>query len=148
MLSLLTIISIIMAIALVGIVIVLFIWMARRSNQVNLTEPTDTQPEWMRKMPPKETVAATLADGEGIQVFDEDKGESLASPFAEQIEDILLAKLAADPELQQYQVDLGTAADGSLKILINGTAYTNISEIPNEKLRAIFNEAVEAWKKS
>lgn len=148
MLTTLTIIiGIVIAVAMLGIILVLFIWMARASNKVNLTEQTDTQPEWMRSMPPKETVAATLADGEGIQVFDTDQGEALASPFAEQIEDILMAKLAAHPELQQYKVDLGTAADGSLKISVNGTIYKNISDIPNEELQAVFNEAIEDWKK-
>lgn len=139
---------IIVGLIIIGLILALFIWVARSSNKVNLTEPTDTQPEWMRKMPPKETVAATLADGEGIQVFDTDEGEALASPFAEQIEDIFLAKLADYPELKQYKVDLGTAADGTLEILIDGTAYANISEIPDQKLQKLLNEAIEAWNKS
>lgn len=148
MLTTLLLISIlIMVMFSIALIIGLFIWAARKNNQASLLTPTDTKPEWMREMPPKETVAATLADGEGIQVYDYDEGEAVASPFAEQIEDILQAKLAADPEFQQYKVDLGTAADGTLEISINGVIYANISDIPNEKLQALFNETFEAWKK-
>lgn len=132
----------------IAVIIGLFIWMARRANKIELTPPTDTQPEWMRSTPPNETIAATLADGEGVQVFDYDQGEAVASPFAEQIEDILQAKLDADPELKQYKIDLGTGPDGQLTIAINGTTYADINAIPDERLKAMFNEAVEAWKKS
>ncbi len=130
------------------IVVALFIWVARRANKVNLSEPTDAKPEWMRTSPPKETVVATLADGKGVQVFDRDEGEAIASPFAEQIEDILQAKLAADPELQKYKVDLGTGPDGGLQIWINGQKYDQIDAIPDARLKALFEEAVAAWGKS
>jgi len=132
----------------ITVIVMFFVWMAQSANKINLTAPTDTKPEWMQNTPPKETIAATLADGEGVQVFDYDEGEAVASPFAEQIEDIVQAKLAADPELQQYKADLGTAPDGQLTIAINGVVYANISDIPNARLQAVFNEAVEDWKKS
>ena len=44
-------------------------------------------------------------------------------------------------------VDLGTAADGSLEISIDGVNYLQISDIPNEKLQVLFKEAIEAWGK-
>lgn len=142
------VISIISIVIVIAVIVMFFVWMAQSANKITLTEPTDTKPEWMRDTPPKETIATTLADGEGVQVFDYDEGEAVASPFAEQIEDILQAKLDADPELQQYKVDLGTAPNGQLQISINGVTYANISDIPNARLQALFNEAVEAWKKS
>ena len=141
------IILVVVAIFIV-LVVGLFVWTARKNNEASLLTPTDTKPEWMRSMPPKETVEATLAEGEGVQLFKDDEEEEIASPFAEQIEDILHAKLKADPELQQYQVDLGTAPDGGLEISINGVYYAAISDIPNAKLQALFNEAIEAWGKS
>jgi hypothetical protein len=141
------------SILVVGVIFILtvvglFIWTARKGNKINLTEPTDEKPEWMRSTPPKETIAATLAKGEGVQVFGYDEGEALASPFAEQIEDILQAKLAADPDLQKYKVDLGTGPDGLLEIDVNGVKYAGVNEIPDEKLKKLFKEAVAAWKKS
>lgn len=141
--------SILVVVAVFIVLVVgLFIWTARKNNEASLLPPTDSQPEWMRTMPPNETVAATLADGEGVQLFNEDEEEALASPFAEQIEDILQAKLNADPQLQQYKVDLGTASDGGLAISVNGVSYAAISDLPDVKLQAVFNEAIEAWGKS
>ncbi len=147
--SILLISSVLIVVAIFMVLVVgLFIWTARKTNESSLLPPTDTQPEWMRTMPPKETVAATLSEGEGIQLFNEDEEEALASPFAEQIEDILRAKLNADPALQQYKVDLGTAPDGGLEISINGVSYAAVSDIPDAKLQALFNEAIEAWGKA
>ncbi|HNO95415.1 MAG TPA: hypothetical protein PKJ84_14665, partial [Anaerolineales bacterium] len=51
-----------------------------KSNQVNLTEKTDGKPEWMHAMPPKETVEATMQDGEGVTLYNFDEGEKVAAP--------------------------------------------------------------------
>lgn len=139
-------ILVIMGLAIL-LAVFLFARMAGKMNKASLLKPTDTQPDWMRNSPPKETVVATLAKGEGVQLYEDDEEEALASPFAEQIEDILQAKLAANPELQQYKIDLGTAVDGRLEISINGVIYASIEDIPNEKLKALFNQAIEDWGK-
>jgi len=115
-----------------------------KSNQVNLTGKTDDKPEWMRSMPPKETTDATRADNEGVTIFDYDEGEKIAAPFAEQIEDILRAKLNSDP-FNKFDIDLGTAADGSLEIWVNGEKYESVKALPDEKLKSAFNEAVKKW---
>ncbi len=133
-----------LAIALIAILVYLF-W--RQARQVNLTEtPPGEQPEWMRAQPPEETLSATAAAGEGISLYDHDAGEYLAAPFAEQIEDIIHARLASDPMLSNLKVDLGTAGDGALEIWVDGQCYTAIDQLPHAALRKICREAVAAWE--
>jgi len=133
-----------------GIVVLIFVallaLMFMKSNEVNLTGKTDEKPDWMHALPPQETMDATRADNEGITSFDYDEGEKLAAPFAEQIEDILRAKLNSDP-FNKFEIDLGTAQDGSLEIWVNGTKYASIDELPDEELKQAFRESVAKWDK-
>ena len=129
------------------VVIVLLIPVFQRSNKVELTKPSDTKPEWMREMPPAETVAKTLADGEGITVFDYEHGERLAAPFAEQIEDIVRAKMQADPETADIKIDFGTGSDQTLEIWVNDRRYKNINDLPDERLKKAMREAVKRFRK-
>lgn len=99
----------------------------------------------MRGTLPPETVAATQADGEGITLYDYDVGERVAAPFAEQIEDILRARLSADPALAAIDVDLGTAPDGGLEIWVDGVCYTDVNLLPDERLRQTFLQVVKEW---
>ena len=130
------------------IILALFAMVVIKARRVDLTPPGDEKPEWMRSTPPRETIAATRADGKGMQLFGHGQGEVLASPFAEQIEDILQAGLERDPDLKNYKVDLGTAPDGVLEISVNGEKYTDIDAIPNPKLKELLNQAIAKWKKS
>ena len=127
----------------VGLLALMFM----KSNEVQLTGKTEDKPEWMSSTPPKETMAATRADDEGVTLFDHDAGERIASPFAEQIEDILRAKLDSDP-FNKFEIDFGSAKDGSLDIWVNGKMYASVDEIPDEGLKKAFREAVEKWEKS
>ena len=129
---------------LVMIGVIAFVFM--RANNVNLTNSGDEKPEWMRETPPRETIEATLSENEGIQVFNHDPGEKLAAPFAEQIEDIVHVRLKANPELSHYKIDLGTAEDSGLEIWVNGEKFSSIEDLPDQKLRQVFQESVEAWK--
>jgi hypothetical protein len=130
------------AIAVIGALLI------ARARKVNLTRPDspDQKPEWLRTDPPPETRAATLADGEGITLYDHDAGERLAAPFAEQIEDILRAELEKETDLPRYSIDLGTAPDGSLEIWVDGQRYDSIEQLPDERLRRAFQRAVEQWQ--
>ena len=127
----------------VGLLALMFM----KSNEVQLTGKTEDKPEWMKSTPPKETMAATRADDEGVTLFDHDAGERIASPFAEQIEDILRAKLDSDP-FNKFEIDFGSAKDGSLEIWVNGKMYASVDEIPDEGLKKAFREAVEKCEKS
>lgn len=141
-------VSIILVAFLAGLVVVgvvAFVFM--RANQVDLTGTGDEKPDWMRQTPPSETIMAVQTDNEGFQVFDHDPGEKLASPFAEQIEDILRARLQAHPELNQYDVDLGTAPDGTLEIWVNSEKFDRVEDLPDERLRQVFQEAIDSWNK-
>ena len=138
-----------MTVMLLGGVIILILvgmlaLMFMRSNEVNLTGKTEDKPEWMRSTPPKETMAATRTENEGVTIFNYDEGEKIAAPFAEQIEDILRAKLKSDP-FNKFDIDLGTAKDGSLEIWVNGTKYESVNELPDEELKKAFHEAVKKW---
>lgn len=130
------------------IIAVAIIWLILAARRINMTSPEspDQKPEWIRTTPPPETRAATQADGEGVTLYDEDVGEKLAAPFAEQIEDILRARLEADPYLQSLKVDLGTGPDGSLEIWLNGVRYTDIHQLPDDRLRQAFQEAIADWQ--
>lgn len=125
----------------VGLLALVFI----QSNKVKLTGKTEDKPEWMHAAPPKETMAATRADGEGVTLFDHDEGEKIAAPFAEQIEDILRAKLNSDP-FNKFSIDFGSASDGSLEIWVNGKMYASVNEIPDDGLKKAFHEAVKKWE--
>ena len=129
------------------VVIVIFAVMFRESSKVNLTGNTEDQPGWMRETPPAETLGALLREGKKVTVFDYDEGEKLAAPFTEQIEDIFRAKVEADPDLNHYQVDLGSAPDGTLEIWINDKKYTNVNDLPDNKLKQAFRESVVKWNK-
>ena len=119
----------------------------QRSNTVNLTGTGDEKPEWLREAPPTETLAAAKKEGKDITVFDFDEGEKLAAPFTEQIEDIFRAKIEADPELKEFKIDLGTDKDGGLEIWVNDTKYTNVNDLPDNRLKTAFRESVVKWGK-
>ncbi|MFN8410930.1 MAG: hypothetical protein U0Z26_00945 [Anaerolineales bacterium] len=126
----------------VGIAALLFI----KSNQINLTGKTEEKPEWMQSNPPAETIAATKAEGEGFTLYNHDEGEHLAAPFAEQIEDILRAKLEANSELKNFKVDLGSSENGDLEFWVNDKKYASIDELPSESLKTVVREAVKTWE--
>jgi hypothetical protein len=130
---------------LVVILIVAFVFW--RANDVNLTETGDEKPDWMRETPPPQTLEATRTEGQGVQIFSNVPDEKLAAPFAEQIEDILQSFLRKHPELNKYHIDLGTAPDGGLEIWVNGEKFTNIDDLPDDDLRTVFQEAIEAWNR-
>ena len=129
------------------VVVVVGMFFFLRSRRMNLTrsESPDQKPEWMRTTPPPETIAATRADGEGITVYDYDADESVAAPFAEQIEDILRARLSAHPALAAMDVDLGTTPEGGLEIWVDGERYAEVDLLPDERLRQIIHQVIEEW---
>jgi hypothetical protein len=142
-----TITTMVLGVVVILISVGLLALVFMKSNQVNLTGKTDDKPEWMRSTPPTETMEATRADDEGVTIFNYDAGEKIAAPFAEQIEDILRAKLDSDP-FNKFTIDFGTAKDGSLEIWVNEKMYTSVDEIPDAGLKQAFYEAVKKWESS
>jgi hypothetical protein len=72
--------------------------------------------------------------------------ERLASAFAEQIEDVLRSSLQADPLLAERDVDLATADDGSLEIIVDGESYAEVSQVPDKRIREALARAVVEWQ--
>jgi hypothetical protein len=120
--------------------------MFKKANEANLTDAGDQKPDWMRSTPRMEILEATRAEGEGMTLYNADAGERVASPFAEQIEDILRVRLTADPLLSRFKVDLGTAENNELEFWVNGKKYASIDELPDEDLKKAVREAVKSWE--
>ena len=129
------------------VIIIVFVVLFRNSNAVNLTGNTEDKPDWMRDTPPAETLGTLLKEGKKVTVFDYDEGEKVAAPFTEQIEDIFRAKIEADNDLNHFQVDLGSAPDGTLEFWVNDKKYTNVNDLPDNKLKRAFRESVRQWNK-
>ena len=136
-------------VVIVGVIVVVMVLLIVpvfiKSRKVNLTGKTDEKPEWMRSTPPAETMKATRAENEGVTLYNQDADEKVAAPFAEQIEDILRAKLDSNP-FNKFKIDLGTSEDGSLEIWVNGTKYSSVNDLPDEELKQAFLEAVKKWE--
>ena len=138
--------GIIMGIIIV-IVIVVFVFLFRNARKANLTGNAEEKPAWMRETPPAETLDALAKEGKKVSVFYYEDGEKIAAPFSEQIEDIFKAKVAADPNLKHYKVDLGTAGDGTLELWIDEKKYTKLDDLPEEGLKKAFRDSVTQWNK-
>jgi hypothetical protein len=132
------------------VVIAVCVLLVLRLRRVNLThsQSPDQKPEWMGTTPPVETIAATQADGESVMLYDYDPDEEVAAPFAEQIEDILRARMSVDPTLAAIDVDLGTTSEGGLEIWVDGKRYTDVNFLPDERLRQAFRQAIERWEQT
>lgn len=137
-----------LAVIVAVIMIVIVALLAVQARRVNLTRPPtpDQKPDWLNTTPPAETAAATRAEGKGVALYDQDRGERIAPAFAEQIEDVLQARLRADPALANYQVDFGTAPDGGLEIWIDGKSFADINAIPDTRLREAIRQTITQWQ--
>jgi hypothetical protein len=71
--------------------------------------------------------------------------ERMASFISETIEDLVRERMQKDPTLQGQKIDFGTSSDGTLEIWIDDERYLDVAAIPNEKIRAIIQEAVKAY---
>ncbi|MGB8981420.1 MAG: hypothetical protein WCC12_06065, partial [Anaerolineales bacterium] len=57
----------------------------------------------------------------------------------------LRAQISKDAYLQSYDVYFGTAPDGGLEIIVGDQHYTDIKQIPDERLRAAIQQAVATY---
>jgi len=132
--------------AVLLVVFIIFGLLISSSRKIDLDAvPEGESPEWIQSDIPEETREATLADREGITLYDHDPGEDLAAPFAEQIEDIVRAAVQADPDLRMYDVDFGTAPDGGIEFHIRGETYTAVDEIPHDEIRSAIKKAIARY---
>lgn len=132
------------SLSVIVLVYAIFVLQRRRVDLTSAKSPGQ-KPEWMKTTPPPETVTAIRADGEGLGLYDHDPGEVHAAAFVEQIEDIVHARLREDSAFSGIEVDFGTAPTGELEILVDGEGYTDVNDIPDERVREVIRQAVESW---
>jgi len=136
----------ILAVLVVIGIVAFMIW---QGQKFKLTDtPPGEKPEWMRNPPPEETQAALKAKGEKMAVFEHTNGERLASPFAEQIEDMVHTRLQEDILLKAIQVDFGTAPDGGLEFIIDGVRYATLENIPAGGVKEIIQQAIQHFNQA
>lgn len=76
-----------------------------------------------------------------------DPGERVASPIGEEIESLVNAELKSHPDLANHQVDFATAGDESLTFWVDGVAYHQLADIPDERIRNAVRASVEKFNK-
>ena len=64
----------------------------------------------------------------------------------EQIEDIVHSRLSEDPALAGIDVDFKTAPSGELEVWVNDKSYTDVKDIPDERLREVVRQAIASWE--
>jgi len=73
------------------------------------------------------------------------EGERRASAAAELMQAIVRREMAADPAFAGRSIDFGTAADGSLEILLDDQSYAGVDQIPDARLRELIARAAEEF---
>ena len=76
-----------------------------------------------------------------------DPDEFRASPISEQIEGMVKLRLQSYPDLNQVDLDFGTAMDDSLDIWVDGERYQAVEDIPDARIRKAIVDAVNAFNK-
>ena len=114
---------------LIGIVLLLVIWaivVRRRTKEIDEGEP-----------PPESLEAVSDAKIE--------PKEQAASLVSEQIEEMVKQRLASYPDLADVKLDFATGSDESLVVWVNDQSYSDIDQIPDERIRSAISEAVETF---
>ncbi|MFQ5922381.1 MAG: hypothetical protein ACE5M4_06015 [Anaerolineales bacterium] len=120
-----------LAALLIGILLLLVIWTAvarRRTAEIEEGE-----------LPPESLDAVSEAK------FEAD--EQLASLVSEQIEEMVKQRLASYPDLADVKLDFATGPDESLVIWVDDQSYTDIDQIPDDRMRSAISEAVESFNR-
>jgi flagellar biosynthesis/type III secretory pathway M-ring protein FliF/YscJ len=77
-----------------------------------------------------------------------DPGEKVATSISEEIESLVQAELSDLPDLANRKIDFSTAADDSLVIWLDGVAYHNVADIPDDRIRHAIQKAVDSFNKT
>ena len=112
---------------LIGIVLLLVIWaivVRRRTKEIDEGE-----------LPPESLEAVSDAKIE--------PNEQAASLVSEQIEQMVKQRLASYQDLADVKLDFATGTDESLVVWVNDQSYSDIDQIPDERIRSAISEAVK-----
>lgn len=123
------IIYIVIGIFLVFIFLALIIW--RRGSR----KRSDAQQD-------EAEIHARMA---GITDATLEPGERQASMISEQIEEMVKMDLAQHPDLSDISLDFGTGEDGGLEIWLDGEKYSEVSAVPNDRIRVSIEKAVNSF---
>ncbi len=74
-----------------------------------------------------------------------ESGERQASMISEQIEEMVKMDLAQYPDLSDVSLDFGTGEGGGLEIWIDGERYSEVSAIPDDRIRGSIEKAVSSF---
>jgi hypothetical protein len=110
------------------VVILLVVWALRSRAKTREIEQQEA-----------ETMATRMSDVSDARYL---AGERQASLVSEQIEEMVMKELDQFPELAETKIDFGTAADGSLEIWVDEQKYTDVSAIPDQRIRNAVSNAV------
>ncbi len=113
----------------IGIILLLVIWaivVRRRTKEIEEVE-----------LPPESLNAVSEAKIE--------PNEQAASLVSEQIEEMVKQRLASYPDLADVKLDFATAPDESLVVWVNDQSYSDIDQIPDDRIRSDISEAVETF---
>jgi len=72
-------------------------------------------------------------------------GERQASMISEQIEEMVKMDLAQYPDLSDVSLDFGTGEGGGLEIWLDGERYSEVSAVPDDRIRASIEKAVNSF---
>lgn len=89
----------------------------------------------------------TFSSSDPVPVAKMEPGEFKASIVSERIEDIAQKILADHPSLADVDLDFETAADGSLRIWVDGEVYDQVDAIPDGRIRQAIADAVEEFNR-
>ena len=128
------------------VVFALLLALAGRSRRLGQGSSADAAAKPAPPPSPADDSTTQHIDAARTTPSSERKREHLAAAFAEQIEDLWRARLMTHPALVGLDVDLGTAADGSLEVFVDGQSYTDISQVPDKDLREALLAAVSDWR--
>jgi hypothetical protein len=116
---------------LIIIVVLLIVWALRSRAKTREIEQQEA-----------ETMAARMSDVSDARYL---AGEREASLVSEQIEEMVTKELDKYPELADKKIDFGTAADGSLEIWVDEEKFTDVSAIPDDRIRKAVSDAVSRF---
>lgn len=105
--------------------------------------PTDTTPP----PPPPVPSSSGLMGGLLRRVNPGDSEEADEPvPFAEQIEALLQHHLTGHPELAARSIHIRSAADGGVRIEIDGHSYHGVDEVPDDAVREFIQATIREWE--
>jgi hypothetical protein len=112
-----------------------------------VTPPPAPQPPPAAAPPPAPEVAEARPQAKARGM---DKGEEEEQPgpksIAEEIEELLQARLAAAPELARRRIHIHEAVGGGVTIEVDGKHYGGIDEVTDDEVQEFIQAVIQEWE--